>query len=96
MLNKKPDITRTRVWIELERTPNHEFNERQAALATRMLERLADPKDLPLNAGFSWSRHEALYHYGGPMGYHTLKDDGEWFNLEYFGRASDRVRMTPT
>lgn len=86
MLNKKPNTDAPKVWIELERTPDHAFNEHQAELANRMLARLADPKDLPLNAGFSWSQHENRYRYGGPMGYRVLTDDGEWFNLEYFGR----------
>ena len=86
MLNKKPDTAHPKVWIELERTPDHAFNERQAGLANKMLARLADPKHLPLSAGFRWSKHEGRYIYGGPMGYRVLNDDGEWFNLEYFGR----------
>jgi len=85
MLNKKPDTDHPKIWIELERTPSAEFNQRQAELANKMLKRLSEPGD-PTNRGFNWSKHEGRYTYGGPMGYRVLTDDGEWFNLEYFGR----------
>jgi hypothetical protein len=84
----------TRVWIEIERPTGKEFKDpvlrnaeaaRRAELATNMLARLNAPEPLD-GYKFWWSEHEGRYCYGGPMGYQSLADDGEWFNLEHLGR----------
>jgi hypothetical protein len=84
----------SRVWIEIERPTWTQFKtaaerdaeaERRAALATNMVARLNAPEPLD-GYSFWWSAKEGRYCWGGPMGYTSLADDGEWFNLEHFGR----------
>lgn len=84
----------TRVWIELERPTGKEFRDpvlrdaeasRRAELATNMLARLNAPEPLD-GYHFWWSKHEGRYCYGSAMGYESLSDDGQWFNLEHLGR----------
>ena len=87
----------TRVWIELERPTGREFTSdrvlynaeahRRAELATNMLARLNAPEPLD-GYRFFWSEREGRYCYGGPMGYESLSDNGQWFNLEHFGRPA--------
>lgn len=77
------NVGRPSLWIELQRSPDNERNRQCAAYLNSVLEKLAQPEDLPLSSKFSWSEHEQRYHFGGPMGYRSLSDDGEWFDLEY-------------
>lgn len=83
-----------RVWIEIERPTGKEFTsdpvaynaeaDRRAKLVTNMIQRLNEG-DLE-GQHFWWSPNARRYCYGGPYGYRELSDDGEWFNLEHFGR----------
>lgn len=84
-----------RVWIEIERPAGPKFKDpvernaeaaRRAALATNMVARLNAPESMD-GYHFWWSERDGRYCWGGPMGYTVLSDDGEWFNLEHFGRA---------
>lgn len=90
-----------KIWIELvhprenpaplkasEREAVHKaFAEEQCRLANNMLARLAKPENLPLRDTFFWSEHDRCYCYGGYYGYITLKDNGNWLNLDYLGRS---------
>jgi hypothetical protein len=100
--------TENRIWIELDKPPRdmHDardrkaFYDRQCELANNVLRRLsprADMEGQPISK-FWYSEHEARYCYGGPGGYRTLSDNGEWFNLDYLGRpltaAEDKACAT--
>lgn len=86
-------MSQARVWIELERPKHEDFGQRIsegariAMLANNMLARLNWPNKT--SSHFWWSDNERRFCYGDPMGYRTLTDDGEWFNLEYFGRSGE-------
>ena len=87
-------MTQNRIWIELDKpkpgTPDPErkaFMEKQCALANRMLERLYKPEDLAHRSTFFVSEHKGLHYcFGGAGGFRDLADNGEWFNLDYYGR----------
>ena len=81
-----------KVWIELEKPINTAHAERLCELANTMLKRLSEP-DERSERGFFWSEHENRYCFGGGMGYMVLKDNGEWFNLEYFGRPLEETEL---
>lgn len=73
-----------RVWIELEVPKDEAQAKRIGELATTMLQRLNAPEKTDYS--FWWSECEQRWCFGGNMGYRVLADNGEWFNLEYFGR----------
>lgn len=75
------------VWIELEPPKGVEgLGEQRAEYMTKLLARLCDPEDKPIPV-CRWNSTKAHYEliYGG-MRIETLTDNGQWFNLEYFGR----------
>lgn len=69
------------IWIELERSPSKERNERSAALANKLLEKLVSPERLPPQSRFKWNDYRKVYDYGGQMGWRELSDDGMHFDL---------------
>lgn len=82
---KKTQEKRYRVWIELDKPVDDEHAEELCALANKMLSRLNESSES--QGGFSWSpnEHRYMFSHGGHT-YKYLADNGEWFNLEYFGR----------
>lgn len=74
-----------RVWIELEKPRDAEHADEVCALVNNMLRKLLGG-DGDTDRGFFWSTRESRYAYGGPMGYTILRDNGEWFDLDYLGR----------
>jgi hypothetical protein len=77
-----------RVWIELEKPRDAAHAEEICVLANRMIDRLCEPPEEGVERReFFWDEDDKRYCFGGQMGYMTLSDRGEWFNLDYFGRA---------
>lgn len=74
----------SRVWIELEKPVDKEDADRITVLANRMLSRLAAPDCIPMRR-FFWSENEQRWCLGD-VTYKALADNGEWFNLDFFGR----------
>ena len=73
---------KNRLWVELERDPINEVNEKRAALLSAMLEKLgAQP-----NAIF-YDRKAMLYCrvIDGAGSFTELGNDGAWFNLDFLG-----------
>lgn len=78
-----------KIWIELEKPKSNSHADDACRLANNMLKRLCKPEDIVEGdppRQFFYSENECCYCYGGAMGYTTLSDNGEWFNLDYFGR----------
>lgn len=71
-----------RIWIELDKPRDAAHAQEMCELANQMLARLG----VSHGRRFFWSERESCYCYGEGMGYTTLSDRGEWFNLDYLGR----------
>jgi hypothetical protein len=74
------------VWIELPPPEDARHADQLCRKLNRMLKRLAKPEDLrdgELPRSFFYARIQRCYCYGGAMGFVTLSDRGEWFNLDY-------------
>ena len=77
-----------RVWIELEKPRNAAHGQQVAELANNMLRRLRGPVGPDTwETVFEWDDTRKVFLYGGPMGWTTLTDRGQWFNLDFLGRA---------
>ena len=76
-----------RVWIEIERSDDDATNEKRAELFAKMINRLRGD-DATANAEVRWYKKKNRYAYTNDAfsTYHTLNDDGEWFNLDFLGR----------
>lgn len=79
-------MKKSRVWIELEKPDNQEHGEEQCRLANNMLERLGAK-----GQSFFYDTRTLGYSLETSPGgcYKELEDDGEWFNLSYFGREGE-------
>ena len=85
-MHKKKPAGPPRVWIELEKPADKAEAERNCEMANNMLQRISEGMGKPNETRFFWSERENRYCLGGQMGYQVLTDNGEWFDLEYFGR----------
>jgi hypothetical protein len=82
---KISNTTANRVWIELERSRDQNLNIQRAALATNLIQRLGSKSE------FYWDEEKGLYGLRREGGEFTeLNDNGQWFNLEFFGRPLEQ------
>lgn len=80
-------MERNRVWIELEHPGDDDvLGDRRCELANKMLARLRENTEGD-RAHFWWFSAKGTYCYGDSGGYKELSDNGQWFNLEYYGRT---------
>jgi hypothetical protein len=70
-----------RIWIELERPKDQTHADQIAKLANNVLRKIGDG-----TREFFWDSKDHIWCIGGDMGYVTLSDNGEWFNLDYLGK----------
>lgn len=79
--------TENRVWIELEPPKDNDpvLAQKRCELANRMLNKLSAPEET-IGRGFSWSATENKYRFNWGMKSTILKDNGEWFDLDFLGR----------
>ena len=76
-----------RIWIELEVDPaDMAVNVRRAKLASSMFRKLGVKHE-----AFLWhEKRKAYVHNTGPDGgFHTLDDNGQWFNLAWLGKEAE-------
>jgi len=77
--NKQPP---NKVWIELDRPRDEAHAEQIAELINKVMRKIE-----PTNTReFFWDAKERVWCIGDAMGYVTLNDNGEWFNLDYLGK----------
>jgi hypothetical protein len=77
-MNKKQ---MNRIWIELERPKDAAHAELIAKLANNVLRKIGIA-----TRAFFWDEKDQIWCFGNDMGYTTLGDNGEWFNLDYLGK----------
>ncbi len=70
-----------KIWIELERPKDQAHAEQIAKLANNVLRKIGS-----VTREFFWDSRDCIWCIGGDMGYTTLSDNGEWFNLDYLGK----------
>ena len=70
------------VWIELVPAQNDEEGERRAAKMSAMIERLGGAPDTIIYV-------RPHYEHLTNEGFIASKDNGFWFNLDFFGRDDD-------
>lgn len=76
-----------KVWIELPVPRDDAHGHEIAKKANRMLARLRGPFHNPATENqFMWDPVRKQWGLGSIMGFATLGDNGEWFNLDYLGR----------
>ena len=79
-------MSKSRVWIELDKPLNKEHGEEQCKLVNKMLERLGAK-----GRSFFYDTRTLGYGLEDSSGgcYTELEDNGSWFNLSYFGREGE-------
>lgn len=87
------DTNESLVWIELPKPASNEEGHKLARLANNMLSRLSggDMTDAHKGGGFQWSETKQKYIMRQGFGSKILADNGEWFNLDYLGRAASEA-----
>lgn len=81
-------ISGNSIWVELEKPKNDEHAKLQCELANKMLQRIMG-SGVELTNKFFYSDRTKRYCFGGYNGYYDCVDNGQWFNLDYFGRDLD-------
>jgi hypothetical protein len=73
-----------KIWIELERPRDEAHAQQIASLANNVLRKLNASNNGERE--FFWDARDRIWCLGGDMGYMTLSDNGEWFNLDWLGK----------
>ena len=77
-----------RVWIELEQPRDAAHAAEICTLINRTLLRMVPTEEGVDVRQFSWDDKRKRYNLGTRMGDSELVDHGDWFNLDYIGRAA--------